>query len=316
MKLDFLQNWLNLQTNKPIVVLQWKNVYFIRFGIVSAIALFFGISFFILMFLQMGISHDIIESLMVYTPINLILFSFVQSFLFSFREIIKDFRYLKNITFGFFGGLFGVVLTFLFFSQKYNLDTWKILDGGALLAGFIHGYARTACLNYGCCHGKIIPEHNQSRLHLCYTNPLSKAVRVSQLQNQPLYPVQMYESFGCFTIGIGMLLFFPLVPYQGLLAGLYILCYGILRFVCEFYRGEVDTPFLGKYSVYQWVSLFLMVLGFGLVLYLISLGQSNTIQFTLEKARGIQNYIWYILFMPLTILFFYGFHYKKIGKWC
>ncbi len=311
-----LQNWLNRQTEKSIVVIQWKNMYLIRFGITSAIALFLGITSFITMFLQIGISHEMIKLLMFYTPINLIFFSFVQSFAFSFREIIKDYRYLKNITFGFFGGLFGVLFTFLYYSFEYNLDIWKILDVSALLGGFIHGYARTACLNYGCCHGKKMIDFSENKLHMSYSNPMSKAVRVSHLENQPLYPVQMYESFGCFGIGLLMLGLFSFVPYQGLLASIYVLCYGILRFTCEFYRGEADTPYVGKYSIYQWVSIFLMILGVFLIFYVSYSGKQNTIQFSWERILGIQNYILYILFMPFTILFFYGFHYKKIGKWC
>ncbi|MCB1155941.1 MAG: prolipoprotein diacylglyceryl transferase [Leptospiraceae bacterium] len=311
-----IQNWLHNQTGMPIVLFKYKNILLIRFGLVSSISLLFGLLLFIPLLVGLGISKKTVNSLLLYAPLNLILFSFVQSIILSFKSILKDYRFLKNISFGFFGGLLGVISTFIYFSYKDNFNLLALLDGSALLGGFIHGYARTACINYGCCHGKEIPNFTRDQLHILYTDPLSKAIRVSHYSQTPLYPVQLYESLGCIGIGIFQLTMILLFYIPGIFFSTYLVLYGLLRFICEFYRGEKDSPLFFNLSSYQWISLALFNLGIIFFFYFILKGTLSRFPFQAVEFNDIKEFLPYIIGMPLIMLFFYGFHYKAIGKWC
>lgn len=309
-----VQNWLHAETARPIVLFQIGNVILVRFGLVSALALLFGLASFIVIFRSMDMSHEVLAVLLIVSPASLIFFSFVQGLLFSARRT-GQFQGLRNITFGFFGGLFGLLLTFVIAARAANMNVLLLFDATALLGSFIHAYARTACINYGCCHGKEI-QGNTGHLHMVYHSPLSKAVRVSDLSGRPLYPVQLYESLGCLLIGCVILFLANTMHRVGMLAGTYLLLYGALRFVCEYYRGEKDTLFLGNYTVYQWISALFVICGAGL-LSSAAVSDAAKISVSLADAAGfLREFTVYLVVMPALILFFYGFHYRRVGKWC
>ena len=45
------------------------------------------------------------------------------------------------------------------------------------------------------------------------------------------------------------------------MAGLYLVCYSIGRFILEFYRGDLERGSVGIFSTSQFISLFLVVAG-------------------------------------------------------
>lgn len=310
-----VQRYLDRQTALPIVILQLKNALLIRFGIVSSLALFFGIIVFIILFKELGIDDHVVRLLLLVSPLSLIVFSFVASYLFSIHKIIRDVSRLKRISFSFYGGLAGVALAFWFLSEHYHFDLLLLFDGGAIFAGFLHGFARTACLNYGCCHGKEIPRFSQNRLHIAYANPHAKAVRVSNLAHKPLYPVQLYEAAGCLLVGCILVLLSHLCHYRGLLAGTYILLYGIVRFACEFFRGENDYARFMKLTIFQWISIALIAGGAVRIAASLIEGSEAEILFHAQTLESLPDFIPFIVGMPLVMFFAYGFHYRKIGQW-
>lgn len=310
-----IQNWLNKQTSIPIVIGRAGRFLLVRFGVVSALSLLFGLAAFIVVFRSIGIGHEAMQLLLLLSPISLILLSFLQGALFSRGGLRENLKRIENVTFGFFGGICGVILTFVFVSRYYDLNLLLMLDASALLCGFIHAFARTACINYGCCHGRQIPGHEPGKLHVIYTDPLSKAVRVSNMGHRPLYAVQLYESAGCFVIGLCVLFLARFFHSTGRLLGAYLLLYALLRFICEFYRGEKDSPFFGRLTAYQWVSIGLGLTG-AFFLWCAAGSPPAQIAPGLQHAALLAEYAPYLAGMPMVMLFFYGFHYRTVGKWC
>jgi phosphatidylglycerol:prolipoprotein diacylglycerol transferase len=311
-----VQNWLHKQTSIPIVLWRAGSFILVRFGVVSALSLLLGLAAFIVLFRSIGVGHEAMQTLLLLSPASLILFSFLQGILFVEGGIRTSLRRIENITFGFFGGICGILIAFVLSASYYNLNLLLMLDASALLWGFIHGFARTACINYGCCHGKEIPLQSPSgKLHLIYTDPLSKAVRISNLGHRPLYAVQLYESIGCLLIGAFIVLLAHSFHRTGRLLGAYLLLYGALRFVCEFYRGEKDTLYLGKLSVYQWISIGLCLAGIAFLAYAATSAPAR-IAPSIAHTALLSGYAPHLIAMPAVMLFFYGFHYKTVGKWC
>jgi phosphatidylglycerol:prolipoprotein diacylglycerol transferase len=80
----------------------------------------------------------------------------------------------------------------------------------------------------------------------------------------PRHPSQLYEAalegILLFTVLQICLRVFRLHERPGLISAIFLVGYGLLRFVVEFFR-EPDTPFLGWFSMGQALSVALLVAG-------------------------------------------------------
>jgi phosphatidylglycerol:prolipoprotein diacylglycerol transferase len=89
------------------------------------------------------------------------------------------------------------------------------------------------------------------------------------VDNQPRHPSPLYQA-----AGEGLLLFFVLWWFsarrrpRGAVSGLFLIGYGVLRFLAEFFR-EPDAGIFGlsyQISMGQWLSLPMVVVGLWLVM--------------------------------------------------
>ena len=150
--------------------------------------------------------------------------------------------------FVFLGGLIGALpLTLL--AQKIhriNLATYESIAGFSLPLG--HGIGRIGCFLAGCCYG--VESH--SFLSVVFPeNSLAPA-------NVRLLPIQLIEAF--FLVLISCLVFFLYVKKSksgGFI--FYLLAYSVVRFVDEFFRGDVNRGIYKGLSLSQWISLLMIV---------------------------------------------------------
>lgn len=77
---------------------------------------------------------------------------------------------------------------------------------------------------------------------------------------QPLHPAMLYEALGNFLIFLALWRLSRRPARPGFLAALYFVLYALVRFPCEFVRG--DALWLGPFRAAQVVSV-LLILGFG-----------------------------------------------------
>jgi phosphatidylglycerol:prolipoprotein diacylglycerol transferase len=111
------------------------------------------------------------------------------------------------------------------------------------------------CLMAGCCFGKptTVP------WAVTFTDPFA-ASNVGTPLGVALHPTQLYEA-GAELLILGILLLSErrgrVVP--GRTFWLYILFYGVSRFIIEFYRGD-ERGMLMELSTSQWISLVLVPL--------------------------------------------------------
>ena len=134
----------------------------------------------------------------------------------------------------FFGGFIFAILTVMGGILYYRLPFWKVADIAGISILLAHSVGRLSCWLAGCCYGK------PTDLPIGVVFP-PEAVAPSGI---PLYPTQLMESTGNF---IGYLFLFYLYkrkPFDGSIAALYLIWYGIERFLLEFLRG-VTPPIPG-----------------------------------------------------------------------
>lgn len=116
-------------------------------------------------------------------------------------------------------------------------------DRFAALIPFSFAIGRIGCLLNGCCRG--IP----------YDGPFS----IVYADGIPRHPTQLYEIIFQLCAGIGAVILVKYKYLSGCIFSLYLIGYGIFRFLIEFIR---ETPkSFGPFSAYQWLSLLMVVLG-------------------------------------------------------
>lgn len=155
----------------------------------------------------------------------------------------------------FYGGMAGT-LFFLFLSAVLLHEPhWAVFDTLLPALPLAQAFGRVGCFLVGCCYG-------MPSAFGILMNPEGLAPA-----DEPRLPVQLYEAAGT------LLLFFILYRLNarkqphGCLLGIYLLFYGVLRFVLEFLRGDEVRGFVGSLSVSQTVSLGVIAAGFLLLVY-------------------------------------------------
>jgi phosphatidylglycerol:prolipoprotein diacylglycerol transferase len=145
------------------------------------------------------------------------------------------------------GGVFqgGLVFGFIFalwYLHKQRIPTWKVADiaGAALALG--HGFGRIGCFLAGCCYGRECSLPWRATFHSEYANRLTGIPL-----NNPLHPVQLYESALNFLNFFILFLVLRKKTFDGQVFSLYVVNYSIIRFFTEFFRGDhPDKAFLFK----------------------------------------------------------------------
>ena len=134
-----------------------------------------------------------------------------------------------------FGGLVGLIAYLLF----HHIDILRPLDICGVVLLLAHAIGRMGCFLSGCCYG--IPTNSW----LGMTFPGLSC---------PVHPTQLYESI---PLAIGFIVFWIfrkrfVVP--GTVYAAYLLFYGLLRFIIEFYREDAYTFGMLNLSPSQYIS--------------------------------------------------------------
>jgi len=147
--------------------------------------------------------------------------------------------------------IFGL-LSLLFFLKKNKLPVLETLDKVVIFLPLAHALGRIGCFFNGCCYGYPTDVFRGTFLEKCFGC---------------LHPVQLYSSL-CLT-GIFFLLFAAdrKKRFAGQILSLYLILYGICRFLLEFLRADNASVFF-KLSLFQIISIVLFLTGVSLYLQL------------------------------------------------
>lgn len=195
------------------------------------------------------------------------------------------------------GGIFGVVLFTLYYARRHKISWTNLGDNlvvavpiGLFLgrcANFINGelYGRAANVAWAVQFPKELLEPGNdaevdSVLAACHqidpslkidtimetfrTSPPVAAVLREIIT--PRHPSQLYEAL-LEGVVLFLILWFVRTRMRtpnGLLTGLFMICYAIFRIIVEFFR-EPDASMIGVFTRGQFFSLFVIVLGIGFI---------------------------------------------------
>jgi phosphatidylglycerol:prolipoprotein diacylglycerol transferase len=151
----------------------------------------------------------------------------------------------------FYGGLIGAFLGFYVYSKQFKINFITLLDLMAPSIPLIHGFGRIGCFTAGCCYGI----EYDGLFHVIFQRSNAAPNGVA------LLPVQLISSGINFLGCIALLIYARKERESGRVIGVYLIFYSMVRFIIEFFRGDVARGILFGVSTSQWISLILIPIG-------------------------------------------------------
>ncbi|MCR5809598.1 MAG: prolipoprotein diacylglyceryl transferase [Clostridiales bacterium] len=155
---------------------------------------------------------------------------------------------------GLIGGLIGAYVGSLIVREKLHVYSDPVVPTLPLA----HAIGRMGCFCSGCCYGRA----TDSWIGMTFPNSITGLA-----PNVRVIPTQLIEA------GINILIFVFLLIFTAkrrkgyTTLFVYVMLYGVMRFLLEFLRGDDIRGFLLGLSTSQWISIGLIVLGaVGLIL--------------------------------------------------
>ena len=144
----------------------------------------------------------------------------------------------------FYGGFITGCVTLILWCRIKKQPLAVVADAMAPALALGHAFGRLGCLMNGCCYGQYCD-------HFWAIHPNSP----SEVAGYPLHPTQLYEVFGLLYIFVVLGVLGRLKRYPGRIFWSYCIFYAILRFIVEFYRGDVPHDVMKKFTLAQVVCM-------------------------------------------------------------
>jgi len=199
-----------------------------------------------------------------YNAIASIALGFGSAALFqSFYNYIENpeagFKLGGGITFigGLIGGAAAFLLIYLAFRKKLKGRLYEAISLIPCCIFVAHGFGRVGCFFAGCCYGRP----TESFLGVCFPNVAGK-----------VHPTQLYEAAFLFIM-------FAICSYLLLKKNfkhnmsVYLIAYGIFRFLIEFVRNDDRGQLVAGISPSQFWSILMVGLGVGLIFIMNYIGK-------------------------------------------
>ncbi|WP_457641788.1 prolipoprotein diacylglyceryl transferase [Persephonella sp.] len=213
-----------------------------------------------------GLDTKNIENLFIFTVIGGLAgarLAYILEHPDEFRSLI-DYIAVWRGGIDWFGAFIGGSIVLYFLLKKYKIPILKAADIAGISVVIGHALGRIGCTAAGCCYGKPVPEDSIFR-PIAITFP--DHPHTSAPSGFPLYPTQPTEALGNFLIFGILFLVYRKKSFDGQIFSLYLIFYGIERFLLEFWRGVTPPlPIIGL-TWNQIVSLGMVIVGAGIYLY-------------------------------------------------
>ena len=152
---------------------------------------------------------------------------------------------------------------------RKDISILALLDILGPAMALAHAFGRVSCFMQGCCFGKPAPQGFP--FAVCFPAESPAAYRYPSLLpgtsgSVPVYPVQLFESAGNVLMCLILLFFLRKRKYAGTIGGIYLILYGVMRFLIEFMRGD-HTDSILNLTPSQFIAVAIAIPG-GIIVYL------------------------------------------------
>lgn len=173
----------------------------------------------------------------------------------EFKTFLVDpFSVLGGEGFVVYGGIIAGVLAAMVYCRIKKLVFLEYFDLLAPSIAIAQGFGRIGCFLAGCCYGHVTD------------GPLGVMFPDNSLapSGVKVLPTQMFSAAGDFLIMAILLVFARKSKHKGQVGAMYLLLYGVGRFMIEFLRGDERGGILGL-STSQFISIFIVIFAVGMI---------------------------------------------------
>ena len=199
-----------------------------------------------------GLNQEAIIDIAIYGVISGFVGAKLLFVIVEFNNFVKNpSMILGSEGFVVYGGIIAGVLAAILYCKKKKLVFLQYFDLAAPSIAIAQGFGRIGCFLAGCCYGR------ETKTFLGVTFP-AESMAPSGVK---LLPTQLFSSIGDFVIA-GVLIFYSgRCKKDGNVGAMYMVLYGIGRFLIEFLRSDERGGF-GMFSTSQWISFAVVAGGF------------------------------------------------------
>lgn len=145
----------------------------------------------------------------------------------------------------FYGGAIFSVFGFWLTTQRKSMPFWKSLDFIIPYGVLTHAFGRIGCFMNGCCYGRVCD--------------LPWCIQFPRLAHK-VHPTQLYEAAFDLILALFLLATRKKARFEGQIALLYFLLYGLGRYLIDFLR-EPSRLWFGM-TLSQWISVAMITIAF------------------------------------------------------
>ena len=217
-----------------------------------------GFAFLLLLYThkKRGVERMDIMFFAIYALIGAFIGAKVLYFIVEFKTVLANPMAFLSGGMVFYSGVIGGVGGGIVYAHRYKLRALPIFDCAVPAVALGHAFGRVGCFLVGCCYGAP----TAGPLGVVY--PPDGGIAPAGV---PLLPTQLFEAAFLLLLSGALLLILVRTRRLGAPTGMYLLLYGIWRFLIEFFRSDPRGA-VGALSTSQFISLFIVALG---VLFLV-----------------------------------------------
>lgn len=232
---------------------------FPSYSVLGSIGILLGLGLVLLYCDRFGLDREDCAYIYIFGAVGAMVGAKILHLITVFPDVVRDLHLLWTdpVQFAglylsgglvFYGGLAGAVagaaLSAHYFSRRLR-DFFPLF---VPVFPLIHAVGRVGCFMVGCCYGK------EANWGIAFSQSLAAPNGVK------LIPVQLFEAGADVLIFLLLLWYVHHRPAPIHLLVAYLLSYAPVRFVLEFFRGDVVRGIYGPFSTSQWISLAIVVL--------------------------------------------------------
>lgn len=155
-----------------------------------------------------------------------------------------------------YGGILSGVGVALIYCKKKKLSFWEYFDLILPEVAIAQGFGRIGCFLAGCCYGR----HTDAFFGVTFPKGSMAPAGVK------LIPTQLFSAVGDLLIAVILIIFSKKAKVKGDVGGLYMILYGVGRFIIEFFRNDYRGA-VGFLSTSQFISIFIVIFGIGVMCF-------------------------------------------------
>jgi len=171
----------------------------------------------------------------------------------------------------YYGGFIGALIPYVAYTLYHRKNFFELADVSAAVLPLGQAFGRVGCFMHGCCFGKCsdawLAVSFPFRSPAWHEHLNAGLISPTAVRSLAVIPTQLIESVA--TLALFAVLF-GLYPKhylrRGLIAGLYLVGYAVLRFFIEFLRGDPRGT-VGPFSTSQAISLLIFAGGIGCIAF-------------------------------------------------